>query len=71
MAHDFKVGDHVEWNSEAGRVRRTLKKKTIATIALKKYTVHLEGRVAAKQQTYTRELFEDMPEICNWVWTDG
>ncbi len=21
MTHDFKVGDHVEWNSEAGRVR--------------------------------------------------
>jgi hypothetical protein len=21
MAKDFKVGDHVEWNSEAGRVR--------------------------------------------------
>jgi len=21
MAHEFKVGDHVSWNSEAGRVR--------------------------------------------------
>ena len=39
MAHDFKVGDHVEWNSEAGRVRGTIKKKTIAKIALKIYTV--------------------------------
>jgi hypothetical protein len=24
MATDFKRGDHVEWNSEAGRVRGTL-----------------------------------------------
>jgi hypothetical protein len=23
MASDFKRGDHVEWNSEAGRVRGT------------------------------------------------
>jgi hypothetical protein len=27
MTDDFKVGDHVEWNSEAGRVRGTIKKK--------------------------------------------
>jgi hypothetical protein len=26
MAHNFKVGDHVEWNSEAGRARGTIKK---------------------------------------------
>ena len=25
MARDFKAGDHVEWNSEAGRVRGTIK----------------------------------------------
>jgi len=24
----------------------------------------------AKHQTYTREHFEDMPEVRNWVWTD-
>jgi hypothetical protein len=28
MAH-FRVGDHVAWNSEAGRVRGTIKKKII------------------------------------------
>src|SRR5579885_1488795 len=27
MATDFKRGDHVEWNSEAGRVRGTIQKK--------------------------------------------
>ncbi|MEO6830002.1 MAG: DUF2945 domain-containing protein [Acidobacteriaceae bacterium] len=40
MAHDFKVGDHVEWNSEAGRVRGTIKKKHISEITFKGYTVH-------------------------------
>jgi hypothetical protein len=24
MIRDFKVGDHVEWNSEAGRLRGTI-----------------------------------------------
>lgn len=26
MAHKFKVGDHVSWNSEAGRVSGTIAK---------------------------------------------
>jgi hypothetical protein len=39
MAHDFKVGDHVEWNSEAGRVRGTIKKKVTSPIQFKGYTV--------------------------------
>jgi Hypervirulence associated proteins TUDOR domain len=39
MAHDFKVGDHVEWNSEAGRVRGTIQKKHISEITFKGYTV--------------------------------
>ena len=38
MAHDFKIGDHFAWNSEAGRVRGTIKKKTSA-ITFKRYTV--------------------------------
>ncbi len=29
MAHDFKIGDHFAWNSEAGRVRGTIKKKNV------------------------------------------
>jgi hypothetical protein len=40
MDHDFKVGDHVEWNSEAGRVRGTIKKKVVSAIEFKGYTVH-------------------------------
>ena len=40
MALDFKVGDHVAWNSEAGRVRGTIKKKITSEITFKGYKVH-------------------------------
>ena len=40
MAQNFRVGDHVEWNSEAGRVRGTIKKKIISEITFKGYKVH-------------------------------
>jgi hypothetical protein len=40
LPHQFKVGDHVEWNSEAGRVRGTIKKKITSEIGFKGYTVH-------------------------------
>ncbi len=40
MATDFKIGDLVEWNSEAGRVRGTIKKKVTSPIVFKGYTVH-------------------------------
>jgi len=40
MAHDIKTGDHVAWNSEAGRVRGTIKKKITSVITFKGYTVH-------------------------------
>jgi len=39
MKHEFKVGDHVEWNSEAGRVRGTIKKKVTSAVKFKTYTV--------------------------------
>jgi hypothetical protein len=39
MKYEFKVGDHVEWNSEAGRVRETIKKKVTSAIKFKTYTV--------------------------------
>ena len=39
MKHKFKVGDHVEWNSEAGYVRGTIKKKVTSAITFKTYTV--------------------------------
>jgi Hypervirulence associated proteins TUDOR domain len=45
MTQDFKVGDHVEWNSEAGRVRGTIQKKHTAEITFKGYRVH-----ASKEQ---------------------
>ena len=39
MKHEFKVGDHVEWNSEAGYGRGTIKKKVTSAIKFKTYTV--------------------------------
>jgi hypothetical protein len=39
MKHEFNIGDHVEWNSEAGRVRGTIKKKITAAIKFRTYTV--------------------------------
>lgn len=40
MKPNFKVGDHVEWNSEAGPVRGTIKKRITSAIKFKGYTVH-------------------------------
>ena len=40
MTPNFKVGDHVQWNSEAGRVRGTIKKRVVSAITFKGYTVH-------------------------------
>jgi Hypervirulence associated proteins TUDOR domain len=40
MTRDVQVGDHVEWNSEAGRVRGTIEKKITSEITFKGYTVH-------------------------------
>ena len=39
MKHEFKVGDHMEWNSEAGHVRGKIKKKVTSAIKFKSYTV--------------------------------
>ncbi len=39
MKHEFKVGDHVEWNSEAGHVRGTIRKKVTSATKFKTYTV--------------------------------
>jgi hypothetical protein len=40
MTADFKRGDHVEWNSEAGRVRGTIQKKVTSEITFKGYKRH-------------------------------
>ena len=39
MKHEFKVGDHVEWNSEAGYVRGRIEKKVTSAMKFKSYTV--------------------------------
>ena len=39
MPRTFMVGDHVSWNSEAGRVRGTIKKKVTSRMKFKNYTV--------------------------------
>ena len=56
MVHDFKIGDHVEWNSEAGRVRGTIKKKHTAEVIFKGYTVHAskEGAAVFDKERYDR-----------------
>ena len=40
MAKTFKRGDHVEWNSEAGRVRGVILKKLVSDIRIKGYVHH-------------------------------
>ena len=40
MAKAFKRGDHVEWNSEAGRVRGVILKKAVSDLEFKGYTHH-------------------------------
>jgi len=39
MTKDFKLGDHVGWNSGAGHVRGTIKKKISSVITFKGYTI--------------------------------
>ncbi len=38
MSKTFKRGDHIEWNSEAGRVRGTIVKKVVSDVKFKGYT---------------------------------
>lgn len=40
MSKMFKPGDHVTWNSEAGRVRGTIVKKVVSDRKFKGYTHH-------------------------------
>jgi len=40
MSKTFKRSDHVEWNSEAGRVRGVIVKKVISDIRFKGYMHH-------------------------------
>ena len=45
MNKSFKRGDHVEWNSEAGRVRGVIIRKVASDIRFKGYVHH-----ASKQE---------------------
>ena len=40
MSKSFKRGDHVAWNSEAGRVRGVILKKTVSDVRFKGYVHH-------------------------------
>ena len=40
MPKVFKRGDHVEWNSEAGRVRGVIIKKVTSNVVFKGYVHH-------------------------------
>jgi hypothetical protein len=40
MTHTFQVGDHVSWNSEAGRVHGTIERVITEEITFKGYKVH-------------------------------
>jgi hypothetical protein len=40
MPGDFKRGDHVEWNSEAGLVRGVIQKKVTREVIFKGYKRH-------------------------------
>ena len=40
MAKTFKSGDHVAWNSEAGRVRGVILKRVVSDVRFKGYIHH-------------------------------
>ena len=40
MSKTFKRSDHVEWNSEAGRVRGVILKKVVCDVRFKGYVHH-------------------------------
>jgi hypothetical protein len=40
VSKTFKRGDHVEWNSEAGRVRGVIVKKIVSDVRVKGYVHH-------------------------------
>jgi hypothetical protein len=40
MTREFKRGDHVEWNSEAGLVSGVIFKKVVSNVRIKGYVHH-------------------------------
>ena len=45
MGVEFKIGDHVSWNSEAGRVSGTIRRKITKPISFKGYTVRASNEM--------------------------
>ncbi|MGZ3693929.1 MAG: DUF2945 domain-containing protein [Bdellovibrionota bacterium] len=45
MGKNFKVGDHVSWNSEAGRVQGTITRKLIRNTPFKGYIRHASPKI--------------------------
>lgn len=50
MTKSFKRGDHVEWNSEAGKVRGVIIRKVASDIRFKGYIPRLEAGTAVHHQ---------------------
>lgn len=48
MDQNLKVGDHVSWNSEAGRIRGTIQKRITAPMKFKSYI----ARASKEQPQY-------------------
>lgn len=44
MMHKFKVGEHVSWNSEAGRVSGTIIRVHVRNFQVQGYTHHADQR---------------------------
>ncbi len=63
MAKTFKRGDHVEWNSEAGRVRGVIFKKVVSDVRIKGY-VHLHRK--KNRNTSSR-----VKRPTTWQFTEG
>jgi hypothetical protein len=50
-AKRFKRGDHVSWNSEAGRVRGRVTRVVTSSMKFKGYTVHASAKAPQYQIT--------------------
>ena len=57
MSKTFKRGDHVKWNSEAGRVRDVIIKKVISAVRFKGY-MHHASRARAPIQGASTETYK-------------
>ena len=54
MSKTYKRGDHVEWNSEAGRVRGVIERKVVSDIRFKGYVHHASKDELSTSSRVTR-----------------